>query len=1034
MLLPGRRVSALAGIALTAATLAVPSVAVSATVVPASAHVTLLGSPMDATELGTTIATAMAESFEDVLWDVCDAAARLNNFGFAYDESVYCPATDSPAWIPDLSVTTLCSSILVPSGASIVDVAASKTSLWTLDNLGTARGCVLPALGASDIKSMVTRYRTTMTQYRTASLSDVLRAVDSCEQSTSANPCQIQDPKTKVWSPDPKKLPSLPAPPMPPAVSGTGVSITAVATMAAGDTFQVFTKTDATVSARCDSTTPSEVAGQCLAPSAANGSLRIAAAGRHALALRADGTVLEWGVISVNGTTTSAKVPNALTSVVDVSAGRDFSIALQADGSVVAWGDNSSGQTNVPTTATNVVQIAAGTCHAVALRADGKVVTWGCAGQGQGSAAGRSATGIAADGNRTVLWTANGTRQTFGAGSANTDASTLAGVLTAYDAAGGRYYAGAGTCLVDKTEDVIRDDIPATSTRADAPLSLSSSTTPTDSTDWVYTWSAPQRTGSNPVTGYLGRWDNRKGRYFSDWAPVTSPFRAPKAPAGWLTRFEVKAVTAAGFGATAHIATSEIRMCGQDQISDLAIALVVPGVTAPAAPTMSATVLSATQLSVRWSGRDLSGGAGRVTYAVRVSTDGKTWTTTPVTRGYSTTVAGLKSATDYQLQVVATNSSGSANSLVQSVRTSSEALATGLTATTIAGRTVGLTWKAPANVAASDIKDYRVEWSTDAVTWNVFPHVPSSKTTISVTGLRAATAYLFRVTVITAAGLGAPTSTLALTTTTDVPAAPTGATASNITPTGFDIAWSEPSDTGGLAITGYTVVLKPSTGLTVTVNGTSARITGVKAGTSYTATMSARNTRGTGASTSTTVLVAVPPAVPTATLTRTATGVTISWKAPASGGSKILGYRTQVSPSTLKYTVTGTKAVFTGLTTGTTLTFSVLAYNAKGDGQPLLISTGTATAPSAIATLAFAHKDTRWTTVTWGSPISDGGSKVTGYKLRSSSDGGKTWTDWATTRSPATVARPAAGVSLQLEIAAVNSVGIGTATSITVTG
>ena len=1030
------RMAIVSAVAAVLGLLGAPAGAARATVVPSPPQVTLLGSAMDSTDLAPTIAMAMSEAFDDVLWDVCDAAARLNNFGFTYDEAEFCLSPTSAVWTPDLSISALCSAIVSPVGAVIVDVASSKTSVWSLDNTGTARGCVLPALGASDIKSMVTRYRTSMTQYRISSLSDVLKSLDSCEQSTGSNPCQVYNATTKVWSPDPKKLPNLALPPMPSAIAGTPVSVPAVTSMTAGDTFQVFTKTDGTVSARCDSTLPSEVAGQCLAPAAANGSMRVSAAGRHAVALRADGTVTEWGSITVNSGVTTAKAPTGLSGVVDVAAGRDFALALLADGSVTAWGDSSAGQTTVPTGlagATNVVQIAAGDCHAVALRSDGKVVTWGCSTQGQGMAAGKSATAIAAQGARTVLWAANGTRQVFGSGSTATDIAATAGVVHAFDAAAGRYYAGGGTCLVDKTEDVIRDELPVTSTRADAPLSLSSSSTPADSTDWVYTWSPPQRVGASPVTGYIGRWDNRKGRYFSDWEPVTSPFRAPKAPPGWLTRFEVRAVTAAGTGAIAHVATSEIRMCGQDQASDMAIALTAPSATVPQVPAVVATALSATQLLVRWNGAELAGGAGRSAFTVRISTDGASWTSTAA-RGYLLTVSGLRSGTDYRVQVVATNSVGSATSATMTVRTLSDAFATGLATTSVSGRSVALAWKAPASVAAKDIKDYRVEWSTDGAAWVAFPHAASSKTAITVTGLRAATNYFFRVTIITTAGDGAPTASLPVTTTTDAPGAPGPLAVTSVGATSFEVAWSEPVDTGGLPVTGYSVTLKPSTGLTVSVVGTTARVTGAKGGTTYGVTVAAKNAKGTGTGSATSVLVAVPPSIPTATVLRTATGVTITWKAPATGGSKILGYRTAVVPATLKYTVTGTKAVFTGLTNGTTLTFSVLAYNAKGDGLPLLVTTGTALAPGAVASLAYTHKDTRSTTVTWAAPTTDGGSKVTGYKLRSSSDGGKTWSDWSTSKSPASVPRPAAGASLRVEVAAVNAVGIGAGAGITITG
>jgi hypothetical protein len=69
-------------------------------------------------------------------------------------------------------------------------------------------------------------------------------------------------------------------------------------------------------------------------------------------------------------------VPAAVTNVVSVAAGEDHALALRADGTVVAW--NSAGvlQTDTPPSLTNVVMIAAGTGHNLAMTADGTVVAW----------------------------------------------------------------------------------------------------------------------------------------------------------------------------------------------------------------------------------------------------------------------------------------------------------------------------------------------------------------------------------------------------------------------------------------------------------------------------------------------------------------------------------------------------------------------------------------------------------------------------------------------------------------------------------
>ncbi|OIR06289.1 immunoglobulin I-set domain protein [mine drainage metagenome] len=104
----------------------------------------------------------------------------------------------------------------------------------------------------------------------------------------------------------------------------------------------------------------------------------IAAGSGFGLALKADGTVVEWADFGYN----SQLPPAGLANVVAVAAGGDFALALRQDGTVVGWGDDSHGQTDIPSGLDNVVAIAAGDTHAMAIKADGTVVAWGDDSQG----------------------------------------------------------------------------------------------------------------------------------------------------------------------------------------------------------------------------------------------------------------------------------------------------------------------------------------------------------------------------------------------------------------------------------------------------------------------------------------------------------------------------------------------------------------------------------------------------------------------------------------------------------------------------
>lgn len=97
-------------------------------------------------------------------------------------------------------------------------------------------------------------------------------------------------------------------------------------------------------------------------------------AGVHGMALRADGTVTNWGANSFG----QCNVPTNLTDVIAVAAGGRHSVAVKRDHTLVSWGDNSFGQVaNVPANLTNVVDVKAGLWHTLALRSDGTVTAWG---------------------------------------------------------------------------------------------------------------------------------------------------------------------------------------------------------------------------------------------------------------------------------------------------------------------------------------------------------------------------------------------------------------------------------------------------------------------------------------------------------------------------------------------------------------------------------------------------------------------------------------------------------------------------------
>jgi Arylsulfotransferase (ASST)/Fibronectin type III domain len=159
------------------------------------------------------------------------------------------------------------------------------------------------------------------------------------------------------------------------------------------------------------------------------------------------------------------------------------------------------------------------------------------------------------------------------------------------------------------------------------------------------------------------------------------------------------------------------------------------------------------------------------------------------------------------------------------------------------------------------------------------------------------------------------------------------------------ISWSAPTNTGGSSISSYSVSTSPSvtppTGCTRTTN-LQCTFTGLTNGIAYTFQVVATNASGTGPGATT---IATPYARATPSAPRSVSATTgadgqsiISWQAPlVAGGSPVSGYTVTSSPYVLApqacQSTTQLSCTFTGLSNGTTYTFTVQALNSQGTGD-----------------------------------------------------------------------------------------------------
>jgi alpha-tubulin suppressor-like RCC1 family protein len=201
-----------------------------------------------------------------------------------------------------------------------------------------------------------------------------------------------------------------------PGVSGPVIDRTNAFYLDAGD-YEVVV---ASALARVDFVPVAAWGSTAWVPQSLTNAVDMLAGSGYVVALRADGTVTNWGGGSLPGTHTAGMsnivelirgggliagltargdiqfaqpptfsresmglVPATALPAATAVKGDQHLTAINAHGRAVSWGNNTYGQTNVPPQATDLIALAAGYHHTLALRADGQLVAWGRNNAGQ---------------------------------------------------------------------------------------------------------------------------------------------------------------------------------------------------------------------------------------------------------------------------------------------------------------------------------------------------------------------------------------------------------------------------------------------------------------------------------------------------------------------------------------------------------------------------------------------------------------------------------------------------------------------------
>ena len=277
------------------------------------------------------------------------------------------------------------------------------------------------------------------------------------------------------------------------------------------------------------------------------------------------------------------------------------------------------------------------------------------------------------------------------------------------------------------------------------------------------------------------------------------------------------------------------------------------------------------------------------------------------------------------------------------------------------------------------------------------------------------------------------------------PTAPTAPAAPTLVadPATGDVAatWAAPADDGGTEVTGYTVaVTGPSGTTTSTTTEPRTTLRGLAPEATHSVTVRARNAVGTGpGATSSVTFGPRAPAAPSGlTLTRTATPgtATLTWTAPSqTWGRAVTGYVvTSPALGADPVTTTSRSVPVTGLADLEAATYTVRAVSSAGTGVP---ATATLTyrapkvpgVPRSVTASPGAAGGAVTASVGWWRPSSDGGSPVTGYRVRATryDAAGRPVRTWVATR-PASARSWTAALprgTYRFRVAAINAVGRG---------
>ena len=361
-------------------------------------------------------------------------------------------------------------------------------------------------------------------------------------------------------------------------------------------------------------------------------------------------------------------------------------------------------------------------------------------------------------------------------------------------------------------------------------------------------------------------------------------------------------------------------------------------------------------------------------------------------------------------------------------------------------------WTIPENVGGAPVSRYRVSYGNNNTPFRDV-HVDSGTGSddihfnYTIRGLVSDTTYMIRIRAINSAGEGRAATIEATTRGRNVepPGSPQNLSTTKLSDNKFRIDWSPPADDGGANVAHYIVnfsrprissQIGPWASPDWRISGTSITFTG-RLGATYTVTVAARNSVGTGQPDVTYFETSQEPApgpVQNLHLTEPSSGnrrFVISWSPPSTGN--VSYYTVKVSRPGRTFGLiypTGTQHIITDHHYNTTYTATVTAYSPNGlAGTPATARITTrprskppvpepekVVPPSRVTGLRATSPGEGILRITWSPPTSSGSAAISHYYVRVSDDS----TRYKTTGNSFTHYGLLPGKEYQINVTAVN--------------